>query len=237
MRTLKGPDHAFRMVKNIYRLIKHKKMIEMKKQVTPGETPEQITISMIDQDLKDGINKSEMAIKYGIKPWEVDEMFKHPLLKGRRPSRKKVLSFTFVDDMTESTQFPSSMEDVTDEVDPNQITLEQAINEAIEGVGEVRNQMQETQDAIIDMLSPTQFETPEETIAKVNGPEITGIPSRRDPDDELGVCEETGATEYDGEELDEDDSGLELPSFEDTLDLVKEQQEEELEMDDDTFEL
>ena len=256
MRTLKGPDHAFRMVKNIYRLIKHKKMIEMKKQVTPGETPEQITISMIDQDLKDGINKSEMAIKYGIKPWEVDEMFKHPLLKGRRPSRKKVLSFTFVDDMTTDTT-----EEVI--VDPNQITLEQAIDEAIEGVGEVRNQMQETQDAIIDMLSPTQFETPEETIAKVNGPEITGIPSRRDPDDELGVCEETGATEYDGEEIDDDyvaekdaqtweekelkytpdgnyeeEDEVKLPSFEDTLDIVKEQQEEEeIEMDDDTFEL
>ena len=192
----------------------------MKTNVTPGETPEQITISMIDQDLKDGVNKSEMAIKYGIKPWEVDEMFKHPLLKGRRPARKRVLSFTFVDDMTTDTT-----EEVT--VDPNQITLEQAIDEAIEGVGEVRNQMQETQDAIIDMLSPTQFETPEETIAKVNGP--------IDDEDELGVCEVTGATEYDGEELDTND--VVLPSFEDTLDLVKEQQEEELEMDDDTFEL
>jgi len=203
-------------------------MIEMKKQVTPGETPEQITISMIDQDLKDGVNKSDMAVKYGIKPWEVDEMFKHPLLKGRRPSRKKALSFTFVDDMTESTQFPSSMEDVTDEVDPNQITLEQAIDEAIEGVEEVKNQMQETQDAIIDMLSPTQFETPEETIAKVNGTEITGIP--------------TGETEKfisDTLELAEnfEENEIELPSFEDTLDLVKEQQEEKLEMDDDTFEL
>ena len=135
-----------------------------------------------------------MSIKYGIKPWEVDEMFKHPLLKGRRPSRKKTLSFSFVDDMTESTQFPSSMDDVTDEVDPNQITLEQAIDEAIESVGEIKDQMQETQDAIVDMLSPTEFETPEE--------------------DEL-----------------------EIPSFEDTLDLVKEQQEEELEMDDDTFEI
>ena len=40
----------------------------MKKQVTPGETPEKITVSMIDQDLKDGVSKSEMAVKYGIKP-------------------------------------------------------------------------------------------------------------------------------------------------------------------------
>ena len=59
--------------------------------------------------------------------------------------------------------------------------------------------MQETQEAINDMLSPT---------------------------------------EYDSEELNTDDSGLELPSFKDTLDLVKEQQEEEeLDMDDETFEL
>jgi len=180
-------------------------MIEMKKQVTPGETPEQITVSMIDQDLKDGVNKSEMAIKYGIKPWEVDEMFKHPLLKGRRPSRKKTLSFSFVDDVTESTQFPNSMEDVTDEpiINPNQVTLEQAIDEAIESVGEIKHQMQETQEAIIDMLSPTEFETPEETLLKAA----------------------------------QDEDELEIPSFEDTLDLVKEQQEEELEMDDDTFEL
>ena len=201
----------------------------MKTNVTSGETPEQITISMIDQDLKDGVNKSEMAIKYGIKPWEVDEMFKHPLLKGRRPSRKKALSFTFVDDMTESTQFPNSMEDVTDEVDPNQITLHQAIDEAIESVEEIKDQVQETQDAIINMLSPTQFETPEETIAKVN--------ETSDDEDELGVCEETGAIEWDGEEIDtddfslpgdvEDEDELKIPSFDDTLALVKEQHEEE----------
>ena len=138
----------------------------MKKNVTPGKTPAEISVSMIDQDLKDGISKPEMAIKYGIKPWEVDEMFKHPLLKGRRPSRKKTLSFTFVDDMTEPTQFPSSMEDVIDEVDPNQVTLEDAIDEAIDTVKEVKGQMQETQEAIVEMLSPTEYETPEETLLK-----------------------------------------------------------------------
>ena len=190
----------------------------MKTNVTPGETPEQITISMIDQDLKEGVSKSDMAVKYGIKPWEVDEMFKHPLLKGRRPSRKKALSFTFIDDMTTDTT-----EEVT--VDPNQITLEQAIDEAIEGVGEVKNQMQETQDAIIDMLSPTQFETPEETLLNAATNTIADLHQ---------------AVEKSGGEIistDEDEDELELPSFEDTLDLVKEQQEEELNMDDDTFEL
>jgi len=142
----------------------------MRTNVEPGETPEKITVSMIDQDLKDGVSKSEMAIKYGIKPWEVDEMFKHPFLKGRRPSRKKALSFTFVDDTDtpEITGIPQgdTMSDTDDEdfVDPNQVTLDQAIDEAIENVEEAKNQMQQTQEAIVEMLSPTEFETPEETL-------------------------------------------------------------------------
>ncbi len=186
----------------------------MRKNVTPGETPEKITVSMIDQDLKDGVSKSDMAVKYGIKPWEVDEMFKHPFLKGRRPSRKKALSFTFVDDSPLA-------EDVTDEpiIDPNQVTLEQAIDEAIESVEEIKDQMQETQDAIIDMLSPTEFETPEEPVAKVNG--------TSDEEEEFSI-EDVALT--DSDEVD-------IPSFEDTLDVVKEQQEEELEMDEDSFEM
>ena len=170
-------------------------MINTRQNVTPGETPEQITVSMIDQDLKDGVSKSEMAIKYGIKPWEVDEIFKHPFLKGRRPSRKKALSFSFVDDV--STDEPI--------VDPNQVTLEQAIDDAIETVEEVKDQMQETQEAIVEMLSPTEYETPEETLLKA----ASTI----------------------------DDPEFVPPSFEETMDLVKEQQEEEIDMNDDTFEL
>jgi len=133
-------------------------MIEMRKNVTPGETPEKITVSMIDADLKNGISKPEMAIKYGIKPWEVDEMFKHPFLKGRRPSKKKPLSFVFEDD-TE----PSS---TVIEVDPNQITLHDAIDEAIESATQASEAIAEAQDAIVDILGPTEFETPEETLLK-----------------------------------------------------------------------
>ena len=181
----------------------------------PGETPPKISVSQIDQDLKDGINKADIAIKYGIKKWEVDEMFKHPKLAGRKPSRKKMLSFTFVDDMTESTQFPNSMEDVTDEpiIDPNQVTLENAIDEAIESVEEVKDQMQQTQEAIVNMLSPTKVQTPAESLLKasstIDDPEYTP------------------------------------PSFDDTMSVVEEQEweagnieeEEELKMDEDTFEL
>jgi uncharacterized protein (DUF433 family) len=134
-------------------------MIEMKTNVTPGETPEKITVSMIDQDLKDGISKSEMAIKYGIKPWEVDEMFKHPFLKGRRPSRKKALSFSFVDDITTTTE-----EEVT--VDPNQVTLEDAIDDAIDSATQAQEALAEAEKAVVEMLSPTEYETPEETLLK-----------------------------------------------------------------------
>ena len=192
------------MVKNIYRLIKHKKMINTRQTVEAGETPEQITISMIDQDLKDGVNKTEMSIKYGIKPWEVDEMFKHPLLKGRRPARKRTLSFSFVDDMSEDTSEPEFSKRATDlieevEVDPNQVTLEQAIDDAIETIENVKAEIVETERSVLDILSPTEFET--------------------------------------------SDNELEVPSFNDTMSLVEEQEweksgeEKELEMDDETFEL
>ena len=162
----------------------------MKTNVTPGKTPEQITVSMIDQDLKDGISKPEMAIKYGIKPWEVDEMFKHPLLKGRRPARKRTLSFTFVDDTLPLNSGDIAVEQA-EEVDPNQVTLEDAIDEAIETVEEVKDQMQQTQEAIVDMLSPTEFKTNEDLV------------------EELTELAET----------------------------IEEEKEEELKMDDDTFEL
>tara|TARA_B110000858_G_scaffold196763_1_gene256373 strand:+ start:281 stop:862 length:582 start_codon:yes stop_codon:yes gene_type:complete len=193
-------------------------MIEMRKKQEAGETPAQITVSMIDQDLKNGVNKTEMSVKYGIKPWEVDRMFEHPDLKGRRPSKRKPLSFEFVDDTIKDTSDPNlnnrvakeraevfneSLQAASEALNPNQVTLEQAIDEAIDTVTEVKNQMQETQEAITDMLSPTDFESP----CKVNR-----------TDDEL-----------------------EIPSFDDTLDLVEEQemesQEEELKQDEDTFEL
>ena len=172
----------------------------MREQIKPGDTPATITVSMIDQDLKDGVSKSDMAVKYGIKPWEVDEMFKHPFLKGRRPSRKKALSFSFVDDLEPKEE---------EFVDPNQVTLQDAIDSAIESAEEAKDALAEAVETI-DEIFPT---------------EITGIPN--------------------GDTMsDTDDDELEPPSFEDTMDLVEEQEmeagniEEELEEEDeDTFEL
>ena len=185
-------------------------------------TPEAISVNDLLKDLANGIGKKGMCDKYNVKKWELDEVFKHPALKGKRPAHVKKLSFTFVDDTGEqpievtpsdliSETLPHSIDDVCDEpiIDPNQVTLEQAIDEAIESVGEIKTQMQETQDAIIDMLSPTETETPEETIAMVNGP------------------------------IDEDDE-LEIPTLSDTMELVKEQEMEvgnieEVEVEEDEF--
>ena len=185
-------------------------------------TPEAISVNDLLKDLANGIGKKGMCDKYNVKKWELDEVFKHPALKGKRPAHVKKLSFTFVDDTGEqpievtpsdliSETLPHSIDDVCDEpiIDPNQVTLEQAIDEAIESVGEIKTQMQETQDAIIDMLSPTETETPEETIAMVNGP------------------------------IDEDDE-LESPTLSDTMELVKEQEMEvgnieEVEVEEDEF--
>ena len=145
-------------------------MIEIRKTQEPGKTPAQITVSMIDQDLKDGVSKAEMSVKYGIKPWEVDEMFKHPFLKGRRPSRKKALSFKFIDDVTTTKE-----EEV--EVDPRQVTLEQAIDEAIETVEDAKQEMQEAEKAIVDMLSPTEYETQEEFVEELRPMQVNGLDS------------------------------------------------------------
>ena len=170
----------------------------MKKQVKPGETPAQITVSMIDQDLKDGISKTEMTVKYGIKPWEVDEMFKHPFLKGRRPSRKKALSFSFVDDVSEDMPGFEGTKEQLEEIDPNQVTIHDVIDDAIESAEKANEALIEAEKAVVDILSPTEYETPEETLLKAaNGSTI----------DELDAAEPMN------------------------------EQEDELEMDDDTFEL
>ncbi len=206
-------------------------MIEMRKNVEPGETPKKITVSMIDQDLKDGISKPEMAVKYNIKPWEVDEMFKHPFLKGRRPSRKKALSFTFEDDTDEALMKKSSQElldqiDELPDVDPNQVTLEQAIDDASKSAEQAKEALKEAEEAIIEILSP-ELETPEETLLK----------EAQKP--------EWKAENSDGEkiELDQEDQDVLTHAFNTMVNedgkTLKETFDEELEdnEDDDTFEL
>jgi len=102
-------------------------------------TPTKITVTMILEDLANGITKKGMCTKYNVKKWEMDEVFKHPKLKGKRPAYVKKLSFTFVDDTEETdvivpantVQQPDIVETETEEetVDPNQVTIDQVIEE------------------------------------------------------------------------------------------------------------
>ena len=173
-------------------------MIETRKTPEPGKTPATITVSMIDQDLKDGISKPEMATKYGIKPWEVDEMFKHPLLKGRRPSRKKKLSFSFVDDITEDriketgTVIERNAEVDEEFVDPNQITLEDAIDDAIESATQAQAAMGEALEAVEEIFPTQQDEEEKEEEVVVQG------------------GEESEEVEEEEEEIEMDDNTFEL---------------------------
>ena len=84
-------------------------MIEAKVAGEPNtstnEKPQTITMSMIIEDLDNGIDREGIRTKYNLAKWEVSEMFKHPSLKGKKAKKKKALSFNFVDDtQTDSNQ-------------------------------------------------------------------------------------------------------------------------------------
>jgi hypothetical protein len=81
-------------------------------------TPQNITTSMIIEDLENGIDRKGIQTKYTLEAWEVTEMFKHPVLKGKKVKKKRKLSFNFVDD---TEQY----------VDPAQTTVEGVIKEVM----------------------------------------------------------------------------------------------------------
>ena len=195
----------------------------MRKNVQAGETPAQITVSMIDADLKNGISKSEMAIKYGIKPWEVDEMFKHPFLAGRRPSRKQVLSFTFVDDTLPNAE---PMADSGDENDanPNQVTLEQAIEECEAIMEDAKTSIfngMATQQAVVDMFSPSEEEEEEDVITESKPEWIEDKIATQQAISE----EEVQESDYDNEDddietlEDDEDNDDDYDDFEDIIEM------------------
>lgn len=65
---------------------------------TNVETPQTITVSMILEDLENGIDRNAIKEKYNLQAWEVKQMFEHPSLKGKKAKKVRKLSFNFVDD-------------------------------------------------------------------------------------------------------------------------------------------
>lgn len=58
-----------------------------------------ITVSQVQQDLKDGLDRKAIGAKYSLKPFEVAKMFQHPKLKNKKVIKPKELSFDLVDDV------------------------------------------------------------------------------------------------------------------------------------------
>ena len=75
-------------------------MIEARTQITgestqTTETPNTITISMILEDLGNGIDRNGIKDKYSLEAWEVKQMFEHPNLKGKKAKKVRKLSFSY----------------------------------------------------------------------------------------------------------------------------------------------
>jgi|TARA_R100000234_G_scaffold29155_1_gene16866 hypothetical protein len=107
-------------------------MVEMRNnpQQEQGTTPATITVSMILEDLDNGIDRTGIKVKYDLQAWEVKQMFDHPSLKGKKAKRVKKLSFNFIDD-------------TNPDVLPGQVDLIEAIDEEMKG-----RQMMDAQDQI-----------------------------------------------------------------------------------------
>ncbi len=105
-------------------------------------TPQTITTTMILNDLDNGIDRKGIQAKYSLEGWELTEMFKHPVLKGKKAKKKRKMSFNFVDDTTTTPN-------------PNQTTVEGVIEEVMGTVNTITDDYKEnldlrTKDAIED---------------------------------------------------------------------------------------
>ena len=96
-------------------------MIEAR--TNPGEatqknqTPNTITVTMILEDLDNGIDRTAIQEKYGLEKWEVTQMFQHPTLKGKKAKKVRKLSFNFVDDTADDPNQTSIPMDSGPDVD------------------------------------------------------------------------------------------------------------------------
>ena len=73
---------------------------------TNVETPQTITVSMILEDLENGIDRNAIKEKYSLQAWEVKQMFEHPALKGKKAKKVRKLSFNFIDDTALDAPIP-----------------------------------------------------------------------------------------------------------------------------------
>ena len=104
-----------------------------------NQTPETITVTMILEDLDNGIDRTGIQEKYGLEKWEVTQMFQHPTLKGKKARKVRKLSFNFVDDTTADPNQTSIAVETTDAVTMDDVDVHTEASMIVEATPELNH--------------------------------------------------------------------------------------------------
>ena len=104
-----------------------------------NETPETITVTMIIEDLDNGIDRTGIQEKYGLEKWEVTQMFQHPSLKGKKAKKVRKLSFNFVDDTTPDPNQTSIAVETTDAVTMDEVDVHTEASMIVDATPELQD--------------------------------------------------------------------------------------------------
>jgi hypothetical protein len=104
-----------------------------------NQTPETITVTMILEDLDNGIDRIGIQEKYGLEKWEVTQMFQHPTLKGKKARKVRKLSFNFVDDTAADPNQTSIAVETTDAVTMDDVDVHTEASMIVEATPELNH--------------------------------------------------------------------------------------------------
>jgi len=117
-------------------------MIEARTAVEPNTTPvvkpQTITVTMIIEDLNNGVDRTGIQTKYGLDKWEVTQMFQHPALKGKKAKKVRKLSFNFVDDTATDPNQTSIAVETTDAVTMHDVDVHTEASMIVEATPELQ---------------------------------------------------------------------------------------------------
>ncbi len=120
-------------------------MIEARTAVEPNTTPvvkpQTITVTMIIEDLNNGIDRTGIQTKYSLEKWEVTQMFQHPSLKGRKAKKVRKLSFNFVDDTVADPNQTSIAVETTDAVTMHDVDVHTEASMVVEATPELSDKI------------------------------------------------------------------------------------------------
>tara|TARA_R110001583_G_scaffold139584_1_gene291804 strand:- start:160 stop:636 length:477 start_codon:yes stop_codon:yes gene_type:complete len=133
-------------------------------------TPETITISMILEDLDNGVDRTGIKAKYNLEAWEVKQMFDHPKLKGKKAKRVKKLSFSFIDD-TSSDKLPGQI-DLEDAIETENQSMKDVMIDEING--------RKTMDAQDQVQSMGESKTEAEVVITETEKTLNNLETRAD---------------------------------------------------------